>query len=253
MSNHQRSSEEIPEALREVTPPPKTKLSRGWLLLVGGVGLSLLAVISGMTRANRNSQPEVISSPAPQLETPRVETPEEETATEKVSNDLLGHLPYEEASQDELTSVTADGRIKLRTPAAKKFIEMQAAARREGVFLVPLSGFRSIEQQEFLFFEIKAQRGQVATERAEVSAPPGYSEHHTGYAIDIGDGKAPATHVEETFAKTAAFAWLEENAARYSFELSFPENNPQGISFEPWHWRYVGNRESLEIFYQQQS
>jgi len=96
---------------------------------------------------------------------------------------------------------------------------------------------------------VKAQRRQRTTERAEVSAPPGYSEHHTGYAIDIGDGKAPATHVEESFGKTEAFAWLEENAARYNFELSFAENNAQGISYEPWHWRYVGNQESLEIFY----
>jgi len=45
---------------------------------------------------------------------------------------------------------------------------------------------------------------------------------------------------------------LEENAARYNFELSFPEENVQGISYEPWHWRYVGNQESLEIFYKNQ-
>jgi D-alanyl-D-alanine carboxypeptidase len=125
---------------------------------------------------------------------------------------------------------------------------MQAEARQEGILLVPLSGFRSLAQQEKLFFGVKAQRGQRTTERAEVSAPPGYSEHHTGYAIDIGDGKAPTTHVEERFAETEAFAWLEENAARYNFELSFPKDNQQ-ISYEPWHWRYVGNQESLEIFY----
>ena len=55
--------------------------------------------------------------------------------------------------------------------------------------------------------------------------------------------------VEPGFENTAAFHWLEANAARYSFELSFPRDNPQGISYEPWHWRFVGDRESLETFY----
>ena len=51
------------------------------------------------------------------------------------------------------------------------------------------------------------------------------------------------------FEKTAAFSWLKNNAAKYSFELSFPPDNHQGISYEPWHWRYVGDQESLETFY----
>ena len=106
-----------------------------------------------------------------------------------------------------------------------------------------------MDTQNYLFFDVKEQRVQDATKRAEVSAPPGYSEHHTGYAIDIGDGKVPATDLSPKFANTAAFRWLEQNAPRYSFELSFPPDNPQGISYEPWHWRFVGDRESLETFY----
>jgi D-alanyl-D-alanine carboxypeptidase len=86
-------------------------------------------------------------------------------------------------------------------------------------------------------------------QRAEVSAPSGYSEHHTGYAVDIGDGKAPALNLKIDFENTAAFKWLKANAARFSFEMSFPRNNAQGLSYEPWHWRYVGDRDSLETFY----
>ncbi|MGK7898796.1 MAG: D-alanyl-D-alanine carboxypeptidase family protein, partial [Xenococcus sp. (in: cyanobacteria)] len=127
--------------------------------------------------------------------------------------------------------------------------QMQGAARNQGIILSALSGFRSVEAQNYLFFNVKEQRVQDATTRAEVSAPPGYSEHHTGYAIDIGDGRVPATDLSPNFANTAAFRWLEENAARYSFELSFPPDNPQGISYEPWHWRFVGDRNSLETFY----
>lgn len=268
--NNPSSPDEIPEALREAAPLPEKKRNRLWLLWGGGVGLSLFAIALGVYYLwSGNSQPNSASSQQSEETVARSEksstsgvqqaqspspvqdssSPSDPPAAE-ASKDLLGHLPYEQAPAESLTALTADGRIKLRKPAAKAFLEMQAAARRDGISLVPLSGFRSVEQQEYLFFGIKAQRGQVTRERAEVSAPPGYSEHHTGYAIDIGDGRAPATHVETSFGKTAAFQWLEENAARYSFELSFPQDNPQQISYEPWHWRYVGNRESLEIFYQ---
>ncbi len=126
---------------------------------------------------------------------------------------------------------------------------MVAAARTDGVILVTISGFRLLAEQDHLFFDVKAERGQDAKERAEVSAPPGYSEHHTGYAVDIGDGNAPATNLNPKFEKTAGFKWLQANAARFSFEMSFPRDNSQGVSYEPWHWRYVGDRQSLETFY----
>jgi D-alanyl-D-alanine carboxypeptidase len=264
VGNNQPSPDEIPEALRDVTPIVKTKRNRFWLWLGTGVGLAIVGAMIGVYLWNENSNLRVASTPQvlenltsqPEKKNETAQTEQEALSSKAVLQesrpDLLGHLPYEAASPETLTPVTADGRIQLKTPAAEDFLQMQADARREGVLLVPLSGFRSLAQQEDLFFGVKAQRRQRTTERAEVSAPPGYSEHHTGYAIDIGDGKAPATHVEKSFAETEAFAWLEANAARYNFELSFPEENAQGISYEPWHWRYVGNQESLEIFYKNQ-
>lgn len=171
------------------------------------------------------------------------------SATTDTPEDLLGHLPYEEAETDDLENITADGAIKLHKDAARSYLEMVDAARRDDIILAALSGFRTVDEQEYLFFEIKKQRGQDASKRAEVSAPPGHSEHHTGYAIDIGDADVPDSHLSESFEKTKAFEWLQENAAFYSFELSFPRGNPQGVSYEPWHWRYVGDRDSLETFY----
>lgn len=126
---------------------------------------------------------------------------------------------------------------------------MVQAARAVGVILVPISGFRSVQQQQHVYFDIQAQRGQTVKQRAEVSAPPGYSEHHTGYAVDIGDGTTPATNLSPNFEKTRAFRWLNANAARFHFEMSFPKDNLQGVSYEPWHWRFVGDRHSLETFY----
>jgi D-alanyl-D-alanine carboxypeptidase len=166
---------------------------------------------------------------------------------------LLGHLPYPEAPAKDLVAVTADGGVKLRSSAAAKYREMANAAAAEGIYFAPISGFRSVQDQQHVFFEVKAERRQNATKRAEVSAPPGYSEHHTGYAIDIGDGSAAEHNLSASFENTQAFKWLEANAASFSFEMSFPKNNRQGVSYEPWHWRFVGDRHSLETFYKAHS
>ena len=61
-----------------------------------------------------------------------------------------------------------------------------------------------------------------------------------GHAVDLGDGRMPQTDLSTRFEETTAFRWLEQNAARYHFTLSFPRDNPQGVSYEPWHWRYFG-------------
>ena len=261
--------DDIPEAIRE-TAPSKSSSQLPLVPIVGGVlGVGAVALLSGLLLsrpASRSTQDtsQDTSSPSEKTETiAKAETPNNSATTQPETDnsdssqtensitpeDLLGHLPYEEVAKSELTSISNDGRIKLHHAAAEKFQQMQAAAIAEGVLLTPLSAFRSVSEQDYLFFRIKEQRVQGAAKRAEVSAPPGYSEHHTGYAIDIGDGKVPSANVNVKFENTAAFRWLQANAARYSFELSFPRDNPQGISYEPWHWRYVGDRHSLETFY----
>jgi len=250
--------DDIPEALRDAIPSREPQNRRdpstlGIVIigsLVGVVAIAvgsiswftwqasqvqLLEVVPEATEETKSSVTKAIISPA--------------KTTTPATDALLKHFPYSEATGSELAPIVADGSLKLRKAAAAEFLAMVDAARMEGVNLVPISGFRSLADQEYLFFQIKAQRGQVSTERSEVSAPPGYSEHHTGYAVDIGDGNVPATHLSHNFERTAAFKWLQANAAYFSFELSFPRNNPQGVSYEPWHWRFTGDRHSLETFY----
>lgn len=165
------------------------------------------------------------------------------------SRTLLGHRAFDEAPDDDLVALNSNSSIRLRTAAATQYEAMAQAAAQEGVRLVSLSGFRSQAEQEKIFFNLKAERGQDAQTRAEVSAPPGYSEHHTGYAIDVGDGNQSGANLDDSFVETPAYKWLESNAARYDFELSFPPDNFQGVAFEPWHWRFIGDRISLETFY----
>jgi D-alanyl-D-alanine carboxypeptidase len=162
----------------------------------------------------------------------------------------MGHRRQQEARAADLTPVTGCGTERMRHGAARDFLTMQDMARSDGVYLVPLSTFRSIKDQEALFFGTKAARMQAAGERARVSAPPGFSEHHTGYAVDIGDADVPSAHlVAHSFERTRAYAWLQRNAARYHFELSFPRGNEAGVDYEPWHFRWVGDADSLSTFY----
>ena len=159
---------------------------------------------------------------------------------------LLGHYPYPEAELEDLVTVYPGLEVHEDTYVA--LMDMSEAAKRDGVSLVYLSGYRSHALQEEIFFEIKSIRNQTASERSKVSAPPGYSEHSTGYAIDLGDSRRRDTDFQVEFEETEAFKWLKRNAARFHFILSYPRDNPQGISYEPWHWRFEGTAEALKAF-----
>ena len=158
---------------------------------------------------------------------------------------ILGHLPYKEALKDELVFV--EPHIWVHKDMYRSLLRMRQNAEKDGIYLVFLSGFRSIKLQEEIFYSLKSLRNQNALERARVSAPPGYSEHSTGFAIDIGDANNRNTDFEVEFENTEAFRWLKKNAAKYHFKLSFDQNN-KNVDYEPWHWRYEGSIKSLKIF-----
>ncbi|MEM8640207.1 MAG: M15 family metallopeptidase [Cyanobacteria bacterium P01_G01_bin.54] len=240
------ASDDIPIATRDV--PGRRSSGVSWLQIGLALFLGSSTITMGAVFWWWRLQDNLVTA-SPELEVIDEPAPTEDLALDNV----LGHLPYDEASEADLVNVTADGRIRLQAAAAERYQAMAADARANGIYLAALSGYRTVEEQEYLFFEVKAQRNQDASKRAEVSAPPGFSEHHTGYAIDIGDTNLPHTHLSESFENTPAFAWLAKNAARYSFELSFLPDNIQGIAYEPWHWRFVGDRASLETFYRAQN
>ena len=128
--------------------------------------------------------------------------------------------------------------LRLEPHAAAALAAMIAAARRQGVVLRPLSGYRSFEYQRRLVQD-KLQRGVPLAAALRVNAAPGFSEHHSGCAVDLATpGSAPA---DAAFAGTAAYRWLGVHAGDYGFRLSYPAGNPHGIDFEPWHWRFTGH------------
>ena len=165
----------------------------------------------------------------------------------KIEKDVrvLGHFPYQEAAYENLIEIQPN--ILVHKGMYKSLKEMKDDAEKDGVYLVFLSGYRSIKLQKQIFYSLKSIRNQIASERARVSAPPGYSEHSTGFAIDIGDAYARETDFEESFENTSAFKWLKNNAAKYHFRLSF-DKKQISVDYEPWHWRYEGSIEALKIF-----
>lgn len=182
-------------------------------------------------------------SPAKAPEAPVTSTP----------NNYYGHLAYAENENNRLINVGEFVRGTYRRSeyldqeAAAAFTKLVNAAAAANLTLQPISGFRSVNDQKELFDKQVQKLGSVEA-AAKLSAPPGFSEHHTGYAIDIGDRNQPDKDLKVAFEDTAAYGWLTNNARNYGFELSFPRNNAQGVNFEPWHWRYIGTSRAAVQF-----
>ena len=123
----------------------------------------------------------------------------------------------------------------LHVAAARAWQHLRAAALDDGVLLEAISGYRSHDYQLGIF-DRKRARGLQLDEILTVNAAPGYSEHHSGLALDIGTPDEPPA--EESFERTPAFAWLQANAGDYGFTMSYPRDNPHGIVYEPWHWAF---------------
>lgn len=123
----------------------------------------------------------------------------------------------------------------LLAPATRAWQAMRAAAFADDIVLEAISGYRSHAYQIGIF-ERKLARGLSVEDILTVNAAPGYSEHHSGCALDIGTpGEPPA---EESFEHTSAFAWLAERAGEHGFTMSYPRGNPHRITYEPWHWSF---------------
>ena len=134
----------------------------------------------------------------------------------------ITHYRYKDCKPSNLVSV---GRCKVHSACADAFKEMQAAAKKEGLNIRIVSGYRSSEYQITVFkrrFNGKYPTPEQMKARLKFSAPSGYSEHHTGLAVDINE-------TEQEFENTAEYEWLQKNAAKYGFELSFPKDNAQGL------------------------
>jgi D-alanyl-D-alanine carboxypeptidase len=124
---------------------------------------------------------------------------------------------------------------QLERRTAAQWRAMVAAAKHDGVALLAVSGFRSFAYQRKII-ERKLAAGLSIDQIISVSALPGFSEHHTGRAVDIGTSGCPP--VTEAFDQTPAFGWLARRGHDFGFRMSYPRDNEFGVIYEPWHWAY---------------
>lgn len=139
-----------------------------------------------------------------------------------------GYEPY--------SLVTSLSGILVTPETDDALMRMADQAAAEGLNIQACSGYRSFEKQQSLYEGYIQDYGQDYADR--YSARPGYSEHHTGRAIDLISPQG----VFDDFESTSECQWVHENAWKYGFILRYPEDCEKitGYSYEPWHITYVG-------------
>jgi D-alanyl-D-alanine carboxypeptidase len=198
-------------------------LSRFWLLLL------LVAPVEGCAGSVTEEIQETVTIdgeiyPVPEawlgqkLDTPPLQPP------------ALVRIP------SELTENQTD--IYILSEANAALVRMAAQAQGDGIVLLVDSGYRSAWYQKKIFIRLM-KKGRTFDDIVRYVAPPGYSEHMTGTAVDLSPG-------DWHFAATPAYGWLREHAGEFGFFETLPKNNPQH-PWEAWHWRYklVGSADEI--------
>jgi D-alanyl-D-alanine carboxypeptidase len=125
----------------------------------------------------------------------------------------------------------------LSPQAALQWHTMKSAAADDGIELLLISGFRSVDRQREII-ERKLRKGMDLNTILTVNAAPGFSQHHTGLALDIGTPTHP--NLMNGFENTATFDWLTAYAGNFGFVMPYTHDNPHGFIYEPWHWMLEG-------------
>lgn len=140
----------------------------------------------------------------------------------------------------------AYGENEVRKVVYDQFLQMYKEAEKEDLKLIITSAYRDYEFQNSLWRKYKKENGQKWAD--QVAARPGYSEHQTGFTLDIiTDGEGSKM---DTFEQTDEFKWLSKNAHKYGFILRYPKGKEDitGYDYESWHYRYVGVDIASEIY-----
>ena len=137
----------------------------------------------------------------------------------------------------------AYGDNEIKKEVYEKFRSMYNDAKKEGLYLIITSSYRDYNFQKELWDSYANQKGDEWAD--SVSARAGYSEHQTGYTLDIVTYNANMS----SFEKTDEFKWLQDNAYKYGFILRYPKDQEDitGYSYESWHYRYVGKDVATKI------
>lgn len=145
---------------------------------------------------------------------------------------------------ENINSKYSTSTLKLASPAKDSFEKLAEDAKKENLYIIATSAYRSYSYQETLYNRYVQKDGIIKADT--YSARPGHSEHQTGLAIDVQNKTLTYTD----FYKTNEFIWMQENAHKYGFILRYPKDktNITGYNYEPWHYRYIGIEHATFIY-----
>lgn len=147
---------------------------------------------------------------------------------------------------DNLVTVDAEHGYpnKIRADVYEEFKKMYEEAKKDNVKIFIASPYRSYSDQNALYTYYVNTDGKKNADT--YSARPGFSEHHTGLAMDL----IPEYGLDlDTFENSDGFKWMQENAYKFGFILRYPKDKEYitGYIYEPWHYRYVGTSAATTI------
>jgi D-alanyl-D-alanine carboxypeptidase len=194
----------------------------------GGEAAGGVEPATGASRSqNKRTTGAVVATPAP----------EQVCLVTKELGVSAGYVPPDLI--DLPARVRAGDGVRLRRVAAEALVDLIDSARKDGLEIFALSGYRSYEDQERVMVQEVSLVGRQTAEK-QVAAP-GHSEHQLGLAVDITSRRAPY-ELRWQFGQEPEGKWLAGNAPRFGFVISYPEGKEEitGYTYEPWHIRYVG-------------
>ncbi len=128
------------------------------------------------------------------------------------------------------------GSQKVTESTYDAFLNLWNASNEAGYYLMVNSSYRTYEKQQAVYDDYKNTGGTNYAD--SIAARPGFSEHQTGYSLDIFE----KGYSSANFKDSESYRWLMDNAYKYGFILRYPEDKVDitGYSYESWHFRYVG-------------
>ena len=154
-------------------------------------------------------------------------------------------LRYAPSDLVTLSGIPGGSGQSMRREAAAALQRMSDAANADGLTFSIATAYRSYGHQSGIYWESRREKGQWRTDLRV--ARPGYSEHQTGFAVDVYHGEN--CRKKACFGRQDIGVWIEENAYRFGYVIRYPDGHDHvtGYRWEPWHLRYVGTEVAQEL------
>lgn len=208
----------------------------------------ILVILTAMMTAACSAHSQVVPENEDALTQPRTEEQEAEPETVTINGKEYvvpepwsGHritapkFEYSDFSKIPVEFTHNESKIYILDIAYEPLVDLLQAAKKDGIALKVESAYRSERYQKKIFKRMLAE-DRTFEDIVRYVAPPGYSNHMLGRAVDFFPSNWD-------FAEIEAYEWLRENAGRFGFEETYSRFNPMHMPWEAWHWNYTGKRE----------